>query len=99
MCDACATEDRFSAVLNELDSSQAFLRKMRFELNHAVRELARHGRSLGWLYIFETANRAMNQATARHSHAVASFNLACRIGAPKTLGTDAVEETAEARLG
>ena len=98
MCDARAT-DRFSAVLNELDSSQAILRKRRFELNRAVHELVCHGRSLGWLHIYEAANRSMNQATARHHDAVAAFNLACRVSSSKTLATDAVEETAEAHLG
>lgn len=90
--------DGFSTVLNELDSSQAFLRKTRFELNRAVHELA-HGRSLGWLHIYEAANRSMNQAIARHRQAVATFNLACRANSPKSLATDAVQETAETRLG
>lgn len=87
------SDDGFTAVLKELDWSKACVRKMRFELDSAAQELADLGHSVVRLEAFEAASRSMNQATERHRHAVAAFNLACRVTSPKALATDAVRYT------
>jgi len=81
---SCGLEDGFSIALHELDSSKAFLGKMRFALNSAVRDLA-HGCSSDRLDNFAVASRSMNQATERYHDAVGAFNLACRVSSPAAL--------------
>lgn len=91
MCDlAYGLEDGLSTALHELDSSKAWVGRMRFELDSAVRDLA-YGRSAGRLDNFEAASRSMNCATGRYHAAVDAFNLACRVTFPKTLLTGTLE--------
>lgn len=96
MCDlANGLEDGLSTALHELDSSKAWVGKMRFELDSAVRDLAR-SRSSDRIDNFAVASRSMNQATERYHDAVEAFNLACRVSFPKALAGGALEDTVEA---
>jgi len=87
-------EDGLSTALHELDSSKAFLGKMRFALESAVRDLAR-GRSSHRLDNFAVASKSMNQATGRYQAAVVAFNLACQVSSPAVLPAGAAEDIVE----
>ncbi len=71
-------ERQLAAVLKELDTSKALVRKARFELGNASSELARSGRSPERLVAFATLNHCLSEETERYRGAIQAFNLVCR---------------------
>ena len=72
-------ESRLIAVLKELDSSQALVRKSRAELGRASAALALSGRAPECLNVFVTTNRSLSDATERYRLAIQAFNEVCRM--------------------
>ena len=80
MIDGCyrAEGDELITALHELDAAKASLRKRQRELDHAVRALARGGRSPDCLRTFAAVTRSMNEAVQYHRHAVEAVNALCQ---------------------
>jgi hypothetical protein len=71
-------ESRLAAVLKELDTSKALMRKAQLELGNASLELARSGRSPERLVAFATLNHCLSDETERYRVAIQAFNVVCR---------------------
>jgi len=84
-------DDAFPAILAELDKSKALVLKSRAEVDCLLTARSSNNRSSECFTIFETANRIMNEATARYRLAVESFNHACRNRTSRRTVIDAVE--------